>query len=55
MSKYRAAVHPIDENGAIVHEDIDPFIPTGVCAYCAGAQQATEPPENRSETHGQDD
>ncbi len=27
--------------------DVDPFIPTGVCALCSGTPQETEPPEDR--------
>lgn len=48
MSSYRAEGHPIDEAGDPVHEDIDPFIPTGTCAHCAGVEQETEPPEDRT-------
>lgn len=47
MSKYREAGHPIDENGGIIHEDIDPFIPTGICAYCTNHEQETLAPEER--------
>lgn len=47
MSSYRAAGHPIDDAGEPVHEDIDPFIPTGICAHCAGSPQETETPEDR--------
>lgn len=50
MSNYRSAGHPIDENSEPVHEDIDPFIPTGICAHCVGAEQETEAPEDRSTT-----
>ena len=50
MSSYRAEGHPIDEQGSPVHEDIDPFIPTGMCAHCVGADQETEPPEDRTPT-----
>lgn len=48
MSSYRAAGHPIDEAGDLVHEDIDPFIPTGICAHCAVSEQETIPPEDRN-------
>lgn len=48
MSSYRAQGHPIDEAGNPVHEDIDPFIPTGICAHCVGTAQETEPPEDRN-------
>lgn len=47
MSKYRADVHALDELGEPVHVDVDPFIPTGTCAFCAGVEQETEPPEER--------
>ncbi|WLV27498.1 hypothetical protein [Pseudomonas phage Hadban] len=39
--------HEVDENGDVLHVDIDPFIPTGTCAICAGVEQETEPPEER--------
>jgi hypothetical protein len=29
------------------HVDIDPFIPTGICALCADVPQETEAPEDR--------
>lgn len=48
MSKYRADGHPVDETGEPVHEDIDPFIPTGICAHCTGSKQDTESPEDRN-------
>lgn len=48
MSRYRAEVHPIDDQGEPIHEDIDPFIPTGTCAHCANVPQETEPPEDRN-------
>lgn len=51
MSKYRAAGHALDDQGAQIHEDIDPFIPTGICAYCAEVEQETEAPEERN-NHG---
>lgn len=48
MSKYRAAGHPIDDRGEPIHEDIDPFIPTGTCAHCLEVPVETEPPEDRN-------
>lgn len=39
--------HELDELGGPIHVDIDPFIPTGTCAHCAGVNQETEPPEDR--------
>lgn len=39
--------HELDENGELIHVDIDPFIPTGTCAICADIPQETEPPEER--------
>jgi len=27
--------------------DVDPFIPTGICARCAGTEWETLPPEDR--------
>lgn len=48
MSKYRAEGHPIDDLGEPIHEDIDPFIPTGTCAHCADVAQETKPPEDRN-------
>ena len=36
-------MHELDEQGEPVHVDVDPFIPTGSCAICAGVEQ-----ENRS-------
>lgn len=47
MSKYRETGHPLDAFGQIVHADIDPFIPTGICAICTHRDQETEPPEER--------
>ena len=40
-------IHELDENGALIHVDIDPFIPTGTCAICADVPQETKPPEER--------
>lgn len=40
-------MHELDENGEIIHVDVDPFIPTGTCAICAGINQETKPPEYR--------
>ena len=40
-------IHELDENGEQIHVDIDPFIPTGSCAICAGVEQETLPPEER--------
>lgn len=39
--------HELDENGDVLHVDIDPFIPTGICAICAGEEQEELPPESR--------
>ena len=39
--------HDLDENGDVLHVDIDPFIPAGVCTICTGHDQETEPPEDR--------
>lgn len=39
--------HELDETGQPVHVDIDPYIPTGTCAVCAGIEQETEVPEDR--------
>ena len=30
-------------------QDIDPFIPTGICAICTDTPQETEAPEDRPE------
>jgi hypothetical protein len=30
--------------------DIDPFIPTGICALCTDTEQDTLPPEDRPES-----
>lgn len=35
--------HEVDENGEVVHVDIDQQIPTGICAACAS--------EKEDETH----
>lgn len=32
------------------HEDIDPFLPTGICALCTDTEQETEAPEDRETT-----
>lgn len=32
------------------HVDIDPFIPTGICALCTETAQETEAPEDRPES-----
>lgn len=42
--------HELDDAGQPVHVDIDPFIPTGRCAICAGIPQETVEPENRPDT-----
>lgn len=42
--------HQLDAHGAPVHVDIDPFIPTGVCAICSETPQDTTPPEHRADT-----
>lgn len=47
MREQRADGHPIDELGEQIHVDVDPFIPTGTCAICAGINQETKPPEKR--------
>ena len=44
-------MHELDEQGEPVHVDVDPFIPTGTCAICAGVEQETEAPEERN-NHG---
>lgn len=41
-------MHEIDELGEPIHVDIDPFIPTGTCAICAGVEQEDLPPEERN-------
>lgn len=43
--------YPDDEHHAGEHVDIDPFIPTGICALCADIPQETEPPEDRAEAN----
>ena len=40
-------IHKLDTSGEPIHVDIDPFIPTGVCAICAGVDQESKPPEER--------
>ena len=40
-------IHELDENGELLHVDIDPFIPTGFCAVCTEHEQETKPPEER--------
>lgn len=44
--------HELDEQGALIHVDVDPFIPTGICAICSGVDQEIEPPEERQH-HGE--
>ena len=40
--------HELDpETDEPIHVDIDPFIPTGICAHCTGAQPETTAPEDR--------
>lgn len=39
--------HQLDDQGHSIHVDIDPFIPTGICAICVGVGQETEAPEDR--------
>lgn len=39
--------HDTDQRGELIHVDIDPFIPTGMCAICAGVEQETRAPEDR--------
>lgn len=40
--------HELDEQGEPIHVDVDPFIPTGTCAICAGVDQEELPPEERA-------
>lgn len=40
--------HELDDNGEIIHVDVDPFIPTGICSICADTPQETMPPEERN-------
>lgn len=40
--------HEVTHTGDCV--DIDPFIPTGICALCADVEQDTLPPEDRPES-----
>ena len=42
--------HELDETGQPIHEDVDPFIPTGICALCVNMPQETEAPEERPQT-----
>lgn len=42
--------HEFDENGDVIHIDVDPFIPTGICAICKGKDTDTIPPEDRDYT-----
>lgn len=44
--------HNLDGNGQPIHVDIDPFIPTGICAICTDSTQETEAPEDRDNTSG---
>lgn len=39
--------HELDENGDLIHRDIDEWIPTGTCAICTDHEQETKPPEER--------
>lgn len=39
--------HELDEQGEVIHIDVDPFIPTGICAICAGVEPETLAPEDR--------
>lgn len=39
--------HNTDPDGALIHVDVDPFIPTGVCAICTDTTQEALPPEDR--------
>ena len=39
--------HELDEQGEMIHVDIDPFIPTGSCALCVEVERETKPPEKR--------
>lgn len=45
--------HELDENGEVLHVDIDPFIPTGICAICTEHEQETKPPEERGQQNEQ--
>lgn len=42
-----AKLHDTDDTGAPIHVDVDPFIPTGICATCTGVDPETEAPEDR--------
>lgn len=52
LARYRSRdtlmTHQLDEDGQPIHVDIDPFIPTGVCAICSSTPQETQPPEDRT-------
>lgn len=39
--------HELEGDGQPIHVDVDPFIPTGICAICKNVPQETEPPEDR--------
>lgn len=39
--------HELDDAGQPIHVDVDPFIPTGICAICSDTPQETEAPEDR--------
>jgi hypothetical protein len=39
--------HVTDGTGTPIHIDVDPFIPTGICAICTGIESETEAPEDR--------
>lgn len=39
--------HEFDSAGEPLHVDVDPFIPTGICAICTGVEYETEAPEDR--------
>ncbi|MDQ0678108.1 hypothetical protein QFZ30_001490 [Arthrobacter pascens] len=41
--------HELDDNGQPTHVDIDPFIPTGICAICAETPRERLAPEDRNQ------
>lgn len=40
--------HELDESGQPIHIDVDPFIPTGICAICVACEQKAAALEDRS-------
>lgn len=41
--------HELDTVGRPIHVDVDPFIPTGICAICTDVEQDVLAPEDRPE------